>query len=91
MTSERVCGHPEMEVFMDKMNAVVRNAVGYLKKWSISIVVLLSIIHVGLAYIHVRESGQANQLASRRPTTRFVKLARPGLGPPAAPAAASPA
>jgi hypothetical protein len=51
---------------MDKMSVVVRNAVGYLKKWSFKIVVVLSIFHIGLAYIHVRESGRANQL---RPQT----------------------
>jgi hypothetical protein len=61
VASERVCGHPETEVLMGKMNAVVETVVGDVKKWSVSIVVLPSIIHIGLAYIHVRESGGANQ------------------------------
>jgi hypothetical protein len=47
----------------NKLNAVVRNAVGCLKKWSFKIVVVMSILHIGLAYIHVRESGEANHFS----------------------------
>ena len=59
MTSERVCRQPETEVLMDKVN-VLREAVNWTKKWNFSIVVLMSLFHIGLAYIHVRESGTAN-------------------------------
>lgn len=44
-----------------KMNLVVRNAVRCLNKWSFEIVVVLSVLHIGLAYIHVRESGETNR------------------------------
>lgn len=60
MTSEHVCGQPETEVLMDKVNGALHNAVRWTKKWSFVIVVLMSLFHVGLAYIHVRESGKAN-------------------------------
>jgi hypothetical protein len=53
---------------MDKMSAAVRNAVGCLKKWSFTIVVVLSIVHVGLAYIHARESGGVDPPLNRRAT-----------------------
>ena len=42
---------------MDKMNVAVKNAVGCLKRWNFTIVLILSLLHVGLAYIHVRDSG----------------------------------
>lgn len=57
MTSEHVCGSPGTEVLMDKMNVAVKNAVGCLKRWNFTIVLILSLLHVGLAYIHVRDSG----------------------------------
>lgn len=57
MTSEHVCRPSEKEVPMGKMNEVVQTAVDWLKTWSFSIVLALSIFHVGLAYIHVRDSG----------------------------------
>lgn len=60
MTSEHVCGQPETEVLMDKVDAVVRHVVRGLNTWSFGIAVLLSALHIGLAYIHVRESGGAD-------------------------------
>jgi hypothetical protein len=45
---------------MGKMNEVLRNTECWLKDWSFSIVLTLSILHVGLAYIHVRDSGGPN-------------------------------
>src|SRR4051794_34360156 len=54
LTSEHVCRQPKTEMHMDKMNAVVLSAVRCLNKWSFKIVIILSILHIGLAYIHVR-------------------------------------
>jgi hypothetical protein len=57
LASEYVCRQPKLEVLMDKVNTVVRNVVSYLNEWNLAIVVVLSVLHVGLAYIHTRESG----------------------------------
>ena len=46
---------------MGKMNGLVRRVVGFLKRRSVLLVVLMSLFHVALAYIHVRESSGANQ------------------------------
>lgn len=48
----------------NKLNAAVRNAVRRLDRWSFFIVVLMSSIHIGLAYIHVRDSGGTVQRAA---------------------------
>jgi len=57
VTSGRVCRLPETEVPMGKLNLAAVAAVRWLKKRSFLIVVLLSAFHIGLAYIHARESG----------------------------------
>jgi hypothetical protein len=62
VTNEYVCWHSTEGVLMGKMNGVVRNSVGYLRKWSFRIIAVMSIFHVGLAYIHARESGGATRL-----------------------------
>jgi hypothetical protein len=59
VTNEHVCGSSIKEALMDKVNEAVRSTIGYLKKWSFTIVVILSIFHLGLTYIHARESGGA--------------------------------
>jgi len=45
---------------MGKMNGAGRNAVRWLKMRSFEIVIILSILHIGLAYIHARDSGGTN-------------------------------
>ncbi len=57
MASEHVCRSLGTEALMDRMNVAVTNAVGCLKRWNFTIVLILSILHVGLAYVHVRDSG----------------------------------
>jgi hypothetical protein len=42
---------------MNKMNGFVKDVVSWLKRWNFRIVLLLSVFHVGLAYIHDRDSG----------------------------------
>lgn len=59
VTTERACKPPETEVHMSKMKKVVRAAVRRLNSWSVTIVVILSLLHIGLAYIHARESGRS--------------------------------
>jgi hypothetical protein len=58
--SECVCRQSKTEVLMGKVNEVIRKAVGWAKKWNFAIVILMSAFHIGLAYIHVRESGRVN-------------------------------
>ena len=60
MTTEHVCGLSETEVPMGELNETVRDVVGWLKKWSFEIAVMLSILHIGLACIHARDSGGTN-------------------------------
>jgi hypothetical protein len=40
-----------------KMFRIVQNVIGWSKEHMIGLVLLLSLIHVGLAYIHGRDSG----------------------------------
>ena len=60
--TECVYGLPHKEMPMDEKNetALKRIAKWFLKN-SFYIVVTLSVLHIGLAYIHTRESGRADQ------------------------------
>jgi len=43
---------------MDKMKTAVRTrVVRWIKRWNFSIVVIFSILHIGVAYFHDRDSG----------------------------------
>jgi hypothetical protein len=48
---------------MDEVNTAVRSVTRCLNRWNLAIVVLMSILHVRLAYIHVRDSGGIDRLA----------------------------
>jgi hypothetical protein len=48
----------------NKMYGMVEKVFGWLKKRSFILVLLMSIFHVGLAYIHTRDSGRADPLTN---------------------------
>ena len=59
VTLDCVCRYSTgKEMPMDrKMFRIVQNVIGWSKEHMIGLVLLLSLIHVGLAYIHGRDSG----------------------------------
>jgi hypothetical protein len=59
VTLECVCRYStNEEVPMDrKMFRLVHNACRWVKKHTFGLVLLLSLVHVGLTYIHIQDSG----------------------------------
>ena len=61
VTFEFVCTESRKEVHMDKtLNGEVRAVRHGLKKNQSILVLLLSLFHIGLAYIHTRDSGRTD-------------------------------
>ncbi len=61
----------------NKMYATVRNVTNRVTNWlgrhSLQLVLIMSLLHVGLAYIHTRDSGRAD------PLTNFLAAVRSSI------------